>query len=130
MTTGTDYRAENAKAGRAFFISGRTPKEIAADRAKEEEAAARPVTVTLSAGCADAAEVAIADEPHFLWAMANSLELLHGGIETGGIDPESPGLSAILWALSELARGRGDRLDPLFDKVARAMLDSTAGTEP
>jgi hypothetical protein len=88
------------------------------------------VRVTLTEAQAQAAEVEIADIPHLLWDMANALDLLHSGIETGCIDPGDRGIPAILCALKEQLRRRADALDPLFENVARAMLEGEKGNAP
>lgn len=130
MTVETDYRVENAKVGRAFYLPGKTVGEVAAERTEREAAANRPVQVTLTEAQAKAAEVEIAAVPHLLWDVANALDLLEGGIMTRCIDPEDPGIQAILGALKEQLRRKADALDPLFENVAKAMLARDKGNAP
>lgn len=127
MNDPTEYRIDPA-----YFeaIPGTVLPDGLRERAEQYAAANRPVQVTLTEAQAKAAEVEIADIPHLLWDVANALDLLHGGIETGCIDPEDRGIPAILCALKEQLRRKADGLDPLFENVAKAILARDKGEAP
>jgi hypothetical protein len=124
MSEATDYRVENAKAGRAFYMPGKTIEEVAAERAEREAEAARKLRVTLTAAQASEIEVHLDDVPHVMLDVARALELLHGGIETRCIDPEDPGIPAILRALKEMLTTRAEKIEPVFRQVGLAILDT------
>jgi len=73
-----DYRARNAREGRAIYVPGRTVKEIAADAAREAERRARVCarTVSLPNAISEARDTAIPDTIEFVGDVRNVCTML------------------------------------------------------
>lgn len=120
-TVEEDYRVKNAREGRAFYMPGKSIGEIEAARHAQSLADHEPVYFAMGRKAATNAEVFVGDMPHFLTDMANGLELLQGGIETGGIDADHPGLTGTLRAFQTVLRMRADEIEPICDDLGNAL---------
>lgn len=106
-----EWRLKQAREGKAIYIPGKTTAQVKAERAAAAAAAAKMHTLSLDLSEADleALDTALDDLAHTVRDAERVFTFLADGIGCRSIDPECPGLPAMMRLAALALRGMEDR---------------------